>query len=62
MEKGKIPFLRIHQSYLVNYFLIRSRTKSEVILINGTILSISEDRQKKFGIDYGKMLRGEINV
>ena len=62
LEKGKIPFLRIHQSYLVNYFLIRSRTKSEIILINGTILSISEDRQKKFGIDYGKMLRGEINV
>lgn len=48
--------------YLVNYFLIRSRTKSEVILINGTILPISEDRQKKFSIDYGKMLRGEINV
>ncbi len=62
LEKGKIPFLRIHQSYLVNYFLIRSRTKSEVILINGTILPISEDRQKKFSIDYGKMLRGEINV
>ena len=62
LEKGKIPFLRIHQSYLVNYFLIKSRTKSEVTLINGTNLPISEDRQKQFSIDYGKMLRGEINV
>ena len=61
LEEGKIPFLRIHQSYLVNYFLIRSRTKSEVILTDGTKLPISEDRQKKFSRDYGKLLRGEIN-
>lgn len=62
LEKGKIPFLRIHQSYLVNYFGIRSKTKSEVTLINGVGLPISEERQKKFSIDYGKMLKGEINV
>lgn len=61
MEKGKIPFLRIHQSYLVNYLLIKSRTKAEVTLINGTKLPISEDRQKEFNRDYGKLLRGEIN-
>lgn len=36
LEEGKIPFLRIHQSYLVNYLLIKSRTKSEVVLINKT--------------------------
>lgn len=62
LERGKIPFLRIHQSYLVNYFGIRSKTKSEVTLINGVGLPISEDKQKKFSIDYGKMLKGEINV
>ena len=62
LERGKIPFLRIHQSYLVNYFGIRSKTKSEVTLINGVGLPISEERQKKFSIDYGKMLKGEINV
>lgn len=62
MQKGKIPFLRIHQSYLVNYFLIRSRTKKEVVLINGEKLSISEDRQKNFSLEYGKLLRGEIDV
>lgn len=62
LEEGKIPFLRIHQSYLVNYLLIKSRTKSEVVLINGTKLKISEDKQKKFSRDYGQLLRGEINV
>ncbi len=62
LEEGKIPFLRIHQSYLVNYFLIRSRTKATVILTDGTDLPISEDRQKNFSRDYGKLLRGEVNV
>lgn len=62
LEEGKIPFLRIHQSYLVNYLLIKSRTKSEVVLINGTKLKSSEDKQKKFSRDYGQLLRGEINV
>ena len=61
LEKAKIPFLRIHQSYLVNYLLIKSRTKAEVTLVNGMKLPISEDRQKEFNRDYGKLLRGEIN-
>lgn len=58
---GKVPFLRIHQSFLVNYHLIKSRSKSEVTLVNGRKLSISEDRQKKFSWDYGKLLGGEID-
>ena len=41
---------------------IKSRTKSEVVLINGTKLKISEDKHKKFSRDYGQLLRGEINV
>lgn len=62
MKKGKTPFLRLHQSYLVNYFLIRSRTKKEVVLINGERLSISEERQKKFDLEYGRLLRGDMDV
>lgn len=62
LENGKIPFLRIHQSYLVNYILIKSRSKADIILINGTRLPISEERQKEFNRDYGKLLRGEVNV
>lgn len=56
---GKIPFLRIHQSYLVNYYLIKSRTKTEVTLVNGQKLPISGDRQKKFTFAYDMLLNGE---
>lgn len=59
---GKIPFLRIHQSYLVNYHHIKSRTKTEITLIDGTKLPISEERQKNFGKQYGRLLGGEIDV
>lgn len=62
LEQGKIPFLRIHQSYLVNYHLIRSRTKAEVTLVNGKKLPISEERQKEFGRRYSALLGGEIEV
>jgi DNA-binding LytR/AlgR family response regulator len=60
LSKGKISFLRIHQSYLVNYHLIKSRTKTKVTLINGIELQISEDRKKTFSNEYGKLLGGEI--
>ena len=59
---GKIPFMRIHQSYLVNYYLIKSRSKSEVSLVNGTKLPISEDRQKNFSYQYSRLIGGEIDV
>lgn len=59
---GKIPFLRIHQSYLVNYHHIKSRSKTEITLIDGTKLPISEERQKNFGKQYGRLLGGEIDV
>lgn len=62
LSEGKIPFLRIHQSYLVNYYWIKSRTKAEITLINEITLPISEERQKEFGRQYGKLLGGDINV
>lgn len=62
LEKGKISFLRIHQSFLVNYLHIRSRTRVDVTIMNGVKLPISEERQKKFSEMYGKCIRGEINV
>lgn len=60
--EGKNPFLRIHQSYLVNYHLIRYRSKTEVVLVDGKKLPISEDRRKEFIMEYGKLLGGEISV
>lgn len=62
LSSGKVTFLRIHQSYLVNYLLIKSRSKSNVTLINGEVLPISEDRQKEFSKEYGRLLRGDIYV
>lgn len=62
LDCGKIPFLRIHQSYLVNYHHIRSRSRKEVTLIDGTTLPISEERRKDFGKEYGRLLGGEIDV
>lgn len=62
IDNGKVPFLRIHQSYLVNYHHIKSRSKTEITLIDGTKLPISEEKKKKFGEQYGRLLGGEIDV
>lgn len=62
LAEGRAVFLRIHQSYLVNYHLIRARAKSEVILTNGEMLPISEERQKDFSRKYSKLLGDEIDV
>ena len=57
---GKIPFLRVHQSYLINYHSIRSRSQSEVVLVSGERVPISEDRKKQFGEEYGKLMIREV--
>lgn len=40
-------FIRIHQSFLVNFDYIRSINFTSVTMTDGTILQISEERQKK---------------
>ncbi len=62
VKNGKIPFLRIHQSYLANYHCIKSRSKTEITLIDGTKLPISEDRRTNISQQYCKLLEDEINV
>lgn len=62
LSKGKIPFLRIHQSYLVNFLLIRTRSRSGVTLANGKTLAISAATQKKFARRYSDLLGGEIDA
>lgn len=62
LSVGKVPFLRIHQSFLVNYHLIKARTKTRVTLVTDENLPISEERQKEFIREYGLLLGGEINV
>lgn len=39
-------FLRIHQSYLVNFDFIQTFTATEVVMLDGSRLRISEDRRK----------------
>lgn len=62
LQSGKIPFLRIHQSFLVNYQHIKSRSKSFVKIKGDIQLPISEDRRKSFGLSYGKLLEDDANV
>lgn len=59
---GKIPFLRTHKSYFVNYHCIKARTKTEVTLTDGTKLPVSKYMENSFGEQYGRLLGGEINV
>lgn len=60
LENGKIPFLRIHQSYLVNYRFVKEITFSKVVLFDGTELQISEERQKIIRLNYSNLLGGEF--
>ena len=62
LMKGRVPFLRIHQSYLVNYHFIRTRSRTEVRLVDHAVLPVSEDRRKEFDRQYGKLLGGEMDV
>lgn len=59
LEASPIPFLRIHQSFLVNYRHIKKMSFSNVLLFNGTNLKISEDRQKLVRAKYNALLGGE---
>lgn len=60
LQNGKIPFLRIHQSFLVNYRFVSKISFSNVILFDGTELQISEDRQKMIRAKYNELLGGEF--
>ena len=62
LEYGRIPFLRIHQSYLVNFNQVKSLTKTTVTLNNLVTLPISEKRQKKIKFKYEKLIHGEIII
>lgn len=62
LHEGKIPFLRTHKSYFVNYHYIKARTKTEVTLTDGTKLPVSKYMESGFGEQYSRLLGGEIDV
>lgn len=52
LKECKASFLRIHQSFLVNYKHVESQAYDFVIMDNGEKLSISEDRRKLISEQY----------
>ena len=55
LERSKADFLRVHQSFLVNYKHIEGLGYDFVVLNNGKRISISEDRRKIIGEKYCAM-------
>lgn len=55
LKNGKATFLRIHQSYLVNYTHIDGISYNRIILKNGETISISEDRRKSISKEYSEI-------
>lgn len=58
LNQNKIPFLRIHKSFYVNFHYVDKITFSKLTLFNGTILQISQDRQNTIRKRYLDILEG----
>lgn len=52
LKDCKVSFLRVHQSFLVNYKHVEGQGYDFVVMDNGVRLSISEDRRKGIGEQY----------
>lgn len=61
IQNSKIPFLRIHKSYLVNYYYIRAFSRNRIRLNNGFLLPVSPKRYEQVREVFGKLLGGEIS-
>lgn len=55
LKTCKISFLRVHQSFLVNYKHISGQSYDSVVMDNGQKISISEDRRKIISEQYCSM-------
>lgn len=60
IENYPVNFIRIHQSFYVNYDYIEIKKPTEVVLQNGLKLHISEDRQKNVREVYLQILRKDL--
>lgn len=60
LSSGNNRFIRIHQSYLVNFDYIKSMNFVDVCMADSTILQISEDRQKDVRTQFCTMARFEV--
>ena len=55
LKISKAAFLRVHQSYLVNYKYVEGLGYDFVVMDNGKRISISEDRRKRISEQYCTM-------
>lgn len=55
LKACKVSFLRVHQSFLVNYKHVKGQAYDFVIMDNGKKISISEDRRKMISEQYCSM-------
>lgn len=55
LKASKGTFLRVHQSFLVNYKHIEGLAYDFIVMDNGKRISISEDRRKHIGEQYCEM-------
>lgn len=60
LSNSNVRFIRIHQSYLVNFDYIKSMNFTNVTMSDGTALQISEDKQKKVRIQFCTMTGMEV--
>ena len=55
LKNSKMSFLRVHQSFLVNYKHVKGQAYDFVIIDNGKKISISEDRRRMISEQYCSM-------
>lgn len=66
LKESRYRFLRIHQSYLVNYSYIKKMSFSDITIVSGggkeISLRISEDREKKIRAQLSGIASGKAGV
>lgn len=60
LEYNRIPFLRIHKSFYVNFLHIKQMNYSYVVLKNGAKLPISDERKKVIRAHCRDLIGGDI--
>lgn len=55
LKSCKVSFLRVHQSFLVNYKHVKGQSYDLVVMDNGKEIPISEDRRKMISAQYCSM-------
>lgn len=60
LSDSNVRFIRIHQSYLVNFDHIKSMNFTNVTMSDGTALQISEDKQKNVRARFCAMVGMEV--